>query len=573
MYKYKIILKYLFRKIAPLFAAASVMLCVAMMIVVMSIMGGILNTHIASFEKADGDVTISAGSVTGFSSYEKIIKRLEARDEILRATPVISTLGLCSFKGAYTTSTSPVQIKGILAEEYAEVTNYQQALHWPPRDPKQLKTWLDDFTPSVRDYVNRHFEKHYAMHLDKPFSRGGKGTRDKPTVVLGMHVSNYHFKDKNGFYTFRRSATASNISLTAITFDRQGVPIGSQAKQFTVVNEIKTGSYEADKTFVYVDFYTLQKMLMMDAYVASDVSESDRALINSFEDETPGETQADVLGRVHEIIVKAKAGVALNDVKAIVNQTLNQLEKESPVAGSFPRDLIVRTWKEKNNQFLGAVEKEVKMISFLIGFMSIVSVFMVALTFYMIVLNKTKDMGILRAIGASQFGIIHIFLIYGLAIGVLGSLAGFALGYSIVTRINDVQYWLAHWLGSTAAYAGAGAGAFAIAFIGMLIMGRLKGRYLKWLMLFFGVLLPVALIGCYLILGMNDEAYAQGLNEKIKFVMWDPRVYVFDTIPNQVDQEQAFYVVIGGIFSGLLGAIIPAIIASLKDPVEALRYE
>ena len=78
---------------------------------------------------------------------------------------------------------------------------------------------------------------------------------------------------------------------------------------------------------------------------------------------------------------------------------------------------------------------------------SVVAVVMVATTFYTTVLEKTQDIGILRALGASRAGIAGTFVGYGLAIGVLGGLLGFVAAWLIVTYLNEIQEFLAATVG------------------------------------------------------------------------------------------------------------------------------
>jgi ABC-type lipoprotein release transport system permease subunit len=55
--------------------------------------------------------------------------------------------------------------------------------------------------------------------------------------------------------------------------------------------------------------------------------------------------------------------------------------------------------------------------------------------------------------------------------------------------------------------------------------------------------------------------------------IWNPEVYLFDTIPNKLNWGDVG--VIGGVMvvASVAGALIPAIIAALKKPVDALRWE
>ena len=58
-----------------------------------------------------------------------------------------------------------------------------------------------------------------------------------------------------------------------------------------------------------------------------------------------------------------------------------------------------------------------------------------------------------------------------------------------------------------------------------------------------------------------------------RIVMWDPKVYLFDLIPNTMDRTEATIIVMVAIISSVLGALVPAIRAARMHPIEALRWE
>ena len=58
--------------------------------------------------------------------------------------------------------------------------------------------------------------------------------------------------------------------------------------------------------------------------------------------------------------------------------------------------------------------------------------------FYMIVVEKTRDIGILKSLGASRPGVMGIFLGYGLLLGLVGSGVGMAAGLLFVRYINEI---------------------------------------------------------------------------------------------------------------------------------------
>jgi lipoprotein-releasing system permease protein len=67
--------------------------------------------------------------------------------------------------------------------------------------------------------------------------------------------------------------------------------------------------------------------------------------------------------------------------------------------------------------------------------------------FSMIVVEKTRDIGILKALGASNGGVMKIFLGYGLLLGVVGALLGTALGVWFTVYINWIEEKLTKWTG------------------------------------------------------------------------------------------------------------------------------
>jgi lipoprotein-releasing system permease protein len=67
----------------------------------------------------------------------------------------------------------------------------------------------------------------------------------------------------------------------------------------------------------------------------------------------------------------------------------------------------------------------------------------------MIVVEKTRDIGIIKSVGATSAGVAQIFLGYGLAIGIVGSGLGLLASYLIVHNINALHAWLSARMGVT----------------------------------------------------------------------------------------------------------------------------
>jgi lipoprotein-releasing system permease protein len=108
--------------------------------------------------------------------------------------------------------------------------------------------------------------------------------------------------------------------------------------------------------------------------------------------------------------------------------------------GAFPPGTVtIKTWEEKQGLLLSAVEMETSILNVLLFLIITVAGFGILAIFYMIVVEKTRDIGILKSLGASSSGVMSIFLYYGLALGIVGSSAGVVLGLLFVRYINPIE--------------------------------------------------------------------------------------------------------------------------------------
>lgn len=109
----------------------------------------------------------------------------------------------------------------------------------------------------------------------------------------------------------------------------------------------------------------------------------------------------------------------------------------------------VRTWKDIERNLFSALKLE-KVVMFLVMALIVcVACFNIISTLIMTVMQKTKDIGILKAIGVTRFGIMGLFLLEGLYIGIIGIILGSGLGlgichlqskYELIKLPPDVYY-------------------------------------------------------------------------------------------------------------------------------------
>jgi lipoprotein-releasing system permease protein len=107
-------------------------------------------------------------------------------------------------------------------------------------------------------------------------------------------------------------------------------------------------------------------------------------------------------------------------------------------------------WQSQNQSLFSALQLEKKAMGLIIGFIMLVAAFNIVGTLTMMVTEKTKEIGILQAMGLTPAGIGRIFLAQGAVIGAVGTLAGFlggvGLAYAIdrsgIIRIDPTVYFI-----------------------------------------------------------------------------------------------------------------------------------
>lgn len=113
-------------------------------------------------------------------------------------------------------------------------------------------------------------------------------------------------------------------------------------------------------------------------------------------------------------------------------------EVAADLAQVVPQALWVTDWSRSNRNWFAAVQTEKKMMFIILTLIIAVAAFNLVSTLVMTVNEKQADIAILRTMGASPGLIQRVFLVQGLAIGLLGSLAGVGLGLLIALNIDVI---------------------------------------------------------------------------------------------------------------------------------------
>jgi len=99
-------------------------------------------------------------------------------------------------------------------------------------------------------------------------------------------------------------------------------------------------------------------------------------------------------------------------------------------------------WTQQNNSFFAAVQVERNVMFLILTLIILVAAFNIVSSLIMMVKDKTRDIAVLRTLGAPQGAIMRIFLLCGASVGVLGTLAGTVIGILFCLNIETIRQWL-----------------------------------------------------------------------------------------------------------------------------------
>jgi len=133
--------------------------------------------------------------------------------------------------------------------------------------------------------------------------------------------------------------------------------------------------------------------------------------------------------------------VVLKQVVSDIAEILSESERRG-----FNRDSI-KTWKEQRAGLLQAVKAERGLTTILLFLVVVVAGFMLLAVLSLMVLEKRRDIGIIRSLGGTVKGVAGIFLTEGLIIGLIGSGIGVLLGYLVVMNLNPIANVIEDWTG------------------------------------------------------------------------------------------------------------------------------
>jgi lipoprotein-releasing system permease protein len=291
-----------------------------------------------------------------------------------------------------------------------------------------------------------NFENHYGV----PVFEGNP----LPGLIVGMDV--IYTRRADGEYE-RVMVRGEEIVLTILPMTRKGtlaedpVPVAMR-----LIDESRTRVYQIDEICVYADFKLIQEQLSMNALQRVDGTLTRPRATQLLVRIRQGLDERAVAREIDQLWSEFCLRV-FYDLPPEQTRRLSDDERRELWRGAYSDGLAridaddarlmcqvgVETWEDRQRDFIDAVEKEKVLVTILFLIISVVAVVLIGVIFHMIVLQKTRDIGIIKSLGATRLGVASIFLAYGAAVGVVGGVLGVVSGSIFVYYINDIQDLLA----------------------------------------------------------------------------------------------------------------------------------
>jgi len=418
VYKLLLCWRYLLTRYLALVCIVSVMLGVATLIVVNSVMAGFSTKLKDRLHGLLSDIDIEAYGFNGMDRPDEKMDRIRRdpflMERIADMTQTMEVFAMLQFEIGGETVLKPIKLIGVDPKARARLGGFSEYLVNPAnrQDPsfelrgEALQAW------------EQNQERERLLNPPEPFGiqRREDGlpppappepSEFKPRgIMVGYAIAHIRIPevDENGQPVMKDGKQAIKEyevlppGAEAVLTTVSGQRLEPVTFRGVVVDEIKTEMSEYDANYVYMALEDLQHLRTMHH-------------------------------RATGIQIRLKD---YERDKKVVKERLHEL---------FPA-YQVSTWEDKQGPLLAAIAIEKGILNVLLFMIIGVAGFGILAIFSMIVVEKTRDIGILKALGASNGGVMRIFLGYGLLLGSVGALLGAGLGMAFTVYINEIERFL-----------------------------------------------------------------------------------------------------------------------------------
>lgn len=364
-----------------LISMGGVALGVASLIVVLSVMNGFGNYLRSIILEVRSHLVMEYPS--GTDRYEELLTRFVEHPNVEAASPAIFDYG---FLFTSTQAKSAVVVIGVDPNLESRVTYLDEHL---------VVGSLDDLT-TPRPVANLD-EPLDITQLDQLDATQRYGLFIGSELAKGLYPGFYEAAGEYNENSFRH-LIGQRVTLYAVPLQETSPSLSAfNSIHFEIKGVFETGHYEYDSSMVYISIPAAQHLYNLG-------------------------------GMVERIQLRLRD----HGRSATIATARDIYSLNSDIAGYG----FARTWMELNQVFFNALEIEKMTMDIILRIIILVATFNIIATLFMVVTEKTRDIGLLRALGAGRVNIMFIFMGLGVLIGAMGALTGAGVGYIICTFIQ-----------------------------------------------------------------------------------------------------------------------------------------
>lgn len=376
--------RYFFKRPISILAVAAVALCVFIVIVVMTVMNGLVEDFRENNHRYVGDCVIESDSLVGFGYYEDFLTQLADAPVVEAVSPVARGMGIAVIPRLEDDYNLGIEIIGVDPVQHSRVTNFGQTLYYT--GPDNLS---NAFVP--------------------PYDPTLPGCIPAVSVIPGRRLAG------GGYYRWENPIPLE-IVVSAFPLNSRGVLARSgtdpvNTKSFYYCDDSHSGLVKVDEAVLYVPLEQAQILCGMDS----------------------------PFKRITAIHIKFAPGVSVGKGVATVRSLWEAHiadHADRPGAELFDH-VRVQSWQVNRRSIIAPVETEQVMMTMAFLMLGIITVFIIFVVLYMIISHKSKDIGILKSMGVSTRGILSVFLLFSIFVGLAGAFIGAGAGCLFLNYIMD----------------------------------------------------------------------------------------------------------------------------------------
>jgi lipoprotein-releasing system permease protein len=380
------------------------------LVVVMAVMDGFQERLRETVSGASADLWLTPAYPADLAALERVA--MELAPQVVAGAPFYETLTIVRRAGrvdALDERVQPVEVHGVDGRKEQQVNKFGEFLRLrPPRLPRHVLGGANGGPAPVhqgsaddRPYTVRDPSRPFFVHDEFERAAGTMG------VVLGVGLA-----ERLGVRPNQKMRMMS-VRLGPDAGPGDGTPdVDVEEQFFLVVGLYQSGNSEIDQARLFMDHEDFTRFFSPEVYRAS-------------------------------VRLRLEHADKFDEVLELLKVHSQELMDRSVAPGvTLSRDqMAIRpaSWKDKNRSLVQAIESEKSMIlviAFLIVVAGTSSIFAAQ---WLLVTDKVREIGILRALGASVDGVMSIFVLNGFLMGLFGAVGGTALGLLVVREIDSVH--------------------------------------------------------------------------------------------------------------------------------------